>query len=784
MTAAPPSVDPVEVRRALELLHPEGETFEIRILRAKDATWNGHRDARTYPTAFGYFRGPVRPAQELPRVLGSASFLGIYTTLNSVRPELFSRAADVLQPCGPKDSTTSDADIPRRRWLLVDLDFKRPAGISTSDEEHEAALALGRRIAQEMTTRHGWPSPVLADSGNGAHLLWQVSLPGDDGGLVKRVLARLQKDFAADGVDVDQSVFNPARITKLYGTLAGKGSNTKERPHRMSRILEIPEDLRPVPSVLLEDYAGPVQQAPPPKPEATTDGTDFESLIRKRWPDAKKKTTADGTTIYELPECPWEPEHRGSAFAGRRANGALFAGCQGNRCQGKGWADFRELLGIRRYEPELQPVVFEIEDHRTPERPYLPEAALYGVAGDYVRAVSPYTEADPAGILGAVLGEAGCLIGRGPHTFLGSTRHGVNENFLLIGPTSEGRKGTAQDDAERLFRAAGLYVNEISGLGSGEGLVYEIRDETEADPGQPDKRLLIRESEFAHVLRVIQRDGTTLSPILRLAWDGKTLRNKVKGKAHSHVASDPHISVLGQITPSELRRLLTESETANGLGNRFVCLYVRREQLMPDGGRLPDSEMAPLAARLRDAIEFASQAGEINRDAESSSAHRKVYQRLTSDRVGLFGEMTARGAQHVTRLAMIYALLDRSRVIRFPHFRAALALWEYAEGSARYVFGTSVGDPIADDILAELKHLGEQGMTRDAIRKHFSGHVYGARLDDALDVLSRLGLAVKARRRPSGKEKGRTPEVWFHRDAFESLGVKSVESVQMGVEAA
>lgn len=358
MTCTPPSVDPVEVRRALGLLHPEGGTFETRILEVKDATWNGHRDSRSYPIGFGYFRDPGRAAQELSRVLGSARFLGIYTTLNPVRPELFSRAADELRPAGKKDSTTSDADVPRRRWILVDLDFKRPTGISTTDAEHEAALALARRIAQEITARYGWPPPVLADSGNGAHLLWQVSLPGDDGGLVKRVLARLQKDFAADGVDVDQTVFNSSRITKLYGTLAAKGSNTPERPHRMSRILEVPEDLRPVPSVLLEDYAGPAETATPPPPgQGTTSGWSVDEWVSKHLPEAKDAVPHAGGRKWILDPCPFDENHRGTSSAlFQLSGGGLAFKCQHNGCAGRTWTDLRTLReGPRRTPAALPP---------------------------------------------------------------------------------------------------------------------------------------------------------------------------------------------------------------------------------------------------------------------------------------------------------------------------------------------------------------------------------------------------------------------------------------------
>lgn len=340
-----PTLDPVEIRRALEMLREPGDTFEVRVLEVSGATWNGRQDPRHYPTGYGYFRDPETAAKEAARVLSGSKCAGVYTTMNSTAPALFSRAADRLKPAGKKDSTTSDADIHRLRWLLVDLDYQRPANISTTDEEHEAALTLARRIRDGLVS-HGFPEPVICDSGNGAHLLFRIDLQAEDSALVKRVLIRLERDFGTDGVKVDQTVFNPARIVKLYGTLAAKGDSTPERPHRMSRILEVPQDLRPVPRALLEEYAGELEKPAPSEPAGYQDGIDLEALIRKHWPDAQPKTGTGGTVTYGLSPCPWNSEHKVGAFAGRRANGALFAGCRHNGCSGKNWQDFKAALGI------------------------------------------------------------------------------------------------------------------------------------------------------------------------------------------------------------------------------------------------------------------------------------------------------------------------------------------------------------------------------------------------------------------------------------------------------
>ncbi|MGA2185795.1 MAG: hypothetical protein ABSH47_22480, partial [Bryobacteraceae bacterium] len=132
-----------------------------------------------------------------------------------------------------------DADITKRRWLPIDLDPVRPSGISSTDQEH--SLAVERAIQmREALRQEGWPDPIVGDSGNGAHLLYRVELPTGDDELVKKCLQALARRFDDDQVKVDQKVFNPARIWKLYGTVSRKGDNVAERPHRLARILEAP----------------------------------------------------------------------------------------------------------------------------------------------------------------------------------------------------------------------------------------------------------------------------------------------------------------------------------------------------------------------------------------------------------------------------------------------------------------------------------------------------------------------------------------------------------------
>ena len=217
--------DVTEIRRAFGLLYEPGQVAEIRV---PNTIWN---------TVSGYFDDLDKMAQTAVSLSGTGP--GVYTTLNPVNPELLARAVNRVKKYARE--TTADQDIINRLWLPIDFDPVRPAGISSTDTEHEAALDRARACRQWLTSL-GWPEPIFADSGNGAHLLYRISLPTDDRRYVERSLKTLASQFNDDDVVVDVGVYNPARIWKVYGTLAAKGDSTPDRPHRLARILEVPHD--------------------------------------------------------------------------------------------------------------------------------------------------------------------------------------------------------------------------------------------------------------------------------------------------------------------------------------------------------------------------------------------------------------------------------------------------------------------------------------------------------------------------------------------------------------
>jgi hypothetical protein len=401
--------------------------------------------------------------------------------------------------------------------------------------------------------------------------------------------------------------------------------------------------------------------------------------------------------------------------------------------------------------------------------PVMDKAAYHGLAGDIVRTIAPHTEADPAAILIQTVVYFGSLIGHGPHYSVEASRHGTNMFAALVGKSSKARKGTSGDRVRSVAVVADKsWCDERikSGLSTGEGLIGEVRDPVkkwdpkakafdEVDPGVADKRLMIVEAEFAGILSVMERPGNNLSPVVRKAWDGGRLSTLTKNSPLC--ATDPHISIVGHITEEELRARLTRTDAANGFGNRFLFTLVKRARLLPFGGSLDPTKTQKLGERLRAAAEAARQVGLVSMTHKARTAWAEVYGELSADRPGLLGAVTARAEAQVIRLAMIYALLDKKTQIDVPHLRAALALWEYCQVSAEHIFGGSLGDPVADEILAALRRAGGGGLSRTAISDLFGRNQTKDRIGAALALLLKHGKA-RGEMRTTG---GRAAEFWF-----------------------
>ena len=380
--------------------------------------------------------------------------------------------------------------------------------------------------------------------------------------------------------------------------------------------------------------------------------------------------------------------------------------------------------------------------------PVLGPAALHGLAGEVVATLDPHTEADQAAVLISFLAAFGCAVSAGPHAIADGSEHPGRLFAVLVGKTSRGRKGTAWSNVRRIMAAADpAFTAEriLGGLASGEGLIAAVSDGTPDKDGNlvgavRDKRLLVYEPEFSRVLKVCARDSSTLSAILRDAWDRGDLR--VMTRKDPLRASGAHVGLLAHVTADELKRSLLESDAANGYGNRHLFIAARRSKRLPAGGNLDDREIHDLGSKVANALTAARPLGILRRSEAAAALWEEIYLAIDDDVDGMVGALTARCEAQLLRLSVVYALLDGSRTISVEHIRAAEAVWNYSADTLTYVFGEALGDEVADRLLAALRHAGAEGLDRQAQRDVFGRNVPAARLALAREALERKRLVT------------------------------------------
>lgn len=328
--------DENEIRKAIQLMKPDGQLFEIRLLKK-----NPKR------TISGYFRSVDVMLEEFKKL--DLRGFSTYITLNTINPDCYSRAQSDRFVQSP-ENTTSDSDIQGYDWLFVDLDPVRTSGISSSDSELEQAAVLANKIRNYLRDL-GFSDPIIAASGNGYHLLYKIYMQATEERkeLVKKCLAALDMLFSTAEVNVDTANFNQARICKLYGTLAQKGTGTEERPHRMSGILSTHEP-QVTDIVYLQKLAAmlPKDEKPAQYNNFNPQRFGIENWMRDHGIRWQNKKNASEYTKYILDECPFDSNHKApDACITVGRSGAIGFHCFHDHCQDKTWRDVRKL-----YEPD------------------------------------------------------------------------------------------------------------------------------------------------------------------------------------------------------------------------------------------------------------------------------------------------------------------------------------------------------------------------------------------------------------------------------------------------
>jgi hypothetical protein len=373
--------------------------------------------------------------------------------------------------------------------------------------------------------------------------------------------------------------------------------------------------------------------------------------------------------------------------------------------------------------------------------------------------IEPHSEADSMALLAQFITAFGNVIGRGAYQEVEAERHYMKIFMVVVAASSKGRKGTSWGHVLRIVERVdpGWVKNCLfSGVSTGEGLIHHLRDERwsadgTTDRGVDDKRALVIATEFASILKVMERQGNSLSATMRDAWDRGDLKTQTKGSAE--FASNTHVSAVAHITEQELRGLLTSTEAANGFANRFLWIAARRSKFLPDGGSLDPAKLNAFTERLKRAIEFARGVSLVRRDELARAEWHRIYPELAGDVPGLIGAITARAEAHVMRLSGIYALLDESEIVRIEHILAAHALWRYSFDSAKMIFGTATGDEVADQMYAWIVDATqeERFLTRTDIQNRFSRHVPASRITAAEETLTKLGRIKLAQVQTGGR---------------------------------
>ncbi|MDM0051413.1 toprim domain-containing protein [Variovorax sp. J22R115] len=430
-----------------------------------------------------------------------------------------------------------------------------------------------------------------------------------------------------------------------------------------------------------------------------------------------------------------------------------------------GQTDFNDLhqaQGLDAVRKCFAKVLDEAPDDEHPDlhrnAPRADPAALYGLIGEIARAAAETTEANPFAVALNVINYLSAAVGRVAYLPVGNTWHHPRLFGIHVGRTGRGRKGDAVSIVHRIdmaIRAKDEYIApqvHRGGLSSREGLAYLIHDgymdgKTEVAPIH-DKRLWVVESEFANVLSQTKREGNTLSAALRDCWDGVSIRPATKT---SRVwASDPHVTLSCAVTPGELRSMLAARELTNGFANRFMMVYAERDHYVAFPQATPQDKIDDFASRIIDVLRTVGADRHVETDArrmQLTPAAQELYEKLYLGELNdqsageLVNALIERRAPTLLRLAMLFAIFDKSEAVDVPHVEAGLAWVRLWTDSVKFVFASALDEVTAAETSATadkiIKFLADKGSaSRKAITVEcFGGHLSKDKIDAALDEL-------------------------------------------------
>ena len=779
--------DKAEVRKTLSRIVKSGGVFEIRAL---DAKLSGNYRTGTIS---GYFDNPGACISELGNLTEAK---GIYVTLNPVNPALLARCANRLA-YAEKNATTNDQHILQRRWLLLDLDPDRPSGISASDAEKEAAHKKAREIYDYLKLR-GFAQPLVADSGNGFHLLYPIDLLCGDDGLLEKVLAAIAGRFDGDGVKLDRSVHNPARIARLYGTLAAKGDNTRDRPHRLSKILKLPLRVEVTGEQLcaLLDDLQPVEPAQAERAAARNDAFDVEGFLTRYGVEVAERTTESGDTIkWRLKHCPFNHDHvDGEAAVFQYPSGKLGFNCFHSSCSGKHWKDFRQHFEPERKLPPARVDLWASGDTDPVELPpppalYVPPplALLPSGVQEYIHTAAQSLNVDVAFILLPLLSSLGTTIGNSRSIIL-------KRNFIqppviwtgIIGKSGSrkspsldaGCKGVMEHERELIRQnrqAEEQYEEDLAAWEAKEKktrgtkpeaknpltcIMDKLTFEVLADKIEANRRgVLIKKDELSHWFESFDQyhaaKGADVSQWLSLhtgvlfAFDRRTDKR-------SYRIWQPRVNVTGGIQPRVFGRILTPDYFERGLPARFLLANPPFRQDRWSEATIPD-EIHKTALNLFEQLWL------LQPDYDDKGEPRPKLLRLDDDAKAVFvdfynecGAASNEAGEHeeaawckltgyAARLALVAQLArdPNSESVTGETMRAACDLARWFGNEAVRIYATLAETPLQREVRELCEFIERRGGTvtvRDVITYYWPLKNQTDRVTEMLNAL------VKARR--------------------------------------
>ena len=793
------SFDRSDIRRTFQLFHQTGDIREGRIL-----------NAGKFRTISGYFddAGVMTDA-----VVGFADepFPAYYFTLNPVRRDLFARSANKFTKYAKE--TTADADIIERRWLPIDLDPIRPAGISSNEEEHAAALQKAIDIREWLISK-GWQAGafILADSGNGGHLAVKINLPNDEASrdLVKRCLEALDSTFSNDKVKVDTTTYNAARIWKIYGTTARKGSDTNDRPHRLAKILDAPNELSTVLREQIEDLAA--TKAAPKGQHAEKSHTDFDprqyaeahgatvAKVKSGWVDPKGKRW----TLAILEECPFNADHnRAEAWVGVADNGERGFGCPHDGCKGNDWHVLRNLWEGPRPAPK------ELWD-ATPEEA---EALLAAVMEE--RGMAPMSEEEfnafkldsgpkltcnlPGDNFISRFMQYGSEISDAYHDYwfagaifvlavatdkklkfeLGQDTIYTNVYIYIAGGSTLARKTTALKKSVRILEESvggRLGISKVPNEFSPEAFI-EHMDQFNHAPWIRD--------EAAGVLSLMRKDymrgfKDTLMQLYDCTPITRMLRtSQRKAEKTSFNIADPFLNVFFASTDAALGANTEANDALSGFLARFMFFYPQGEKdcYMPlRKGTARHSELEEIArGQLRGIVELMDSIPDcvdMNYTPDAQAYYEEWQERREKElarlKDGFSSQIFGRLMPAVVKLAILFEVgspgFDPSKPIGLASFQEACRLAdEYFLPMSRAVYdlvGQTEEKNVIDKIVAYLKRNGGRATQRETAR---AIKIKSKELAEYLSTMLEYGMIDRREKDNGGK--GRNQVYLFLREA-------------------